>query len=70
MMIEGFYYHAWAEVWLSDPAGQGRWVAVDPTFNQVPADATHLRLVEGDFERMLNVMQVMGKLRVEVVEYQ
>ena len=30
-----FYYHAWPEVWL------GRWVAVDPTLGQFPADASH-----------------------------
>ena len=28
-----FYYHAWAEVYLAD------WIAVDPTFDQFPADA-------------------------------
>ena len=31
-----FYYHAWPEVWLDE------WVAVDPTFGQVPADAAHV----------------------------
>src|SRR2546430_8966554 len=36
-----FYYHAWPEVWLRD------WVAVDPTLDQFPADATHLRFVVG-----------------------
>jgi len=44
-----FYYHAWAEVHL----GSG-WVAVDPTFGQFPADASHIRftnnLPAGDIE--------------------
>jgi hypothetical protein len=70
MMISGFYYHAWAEVWLAGPDGPGAWIAVDPTFNQVPADATHIKLVEGDLDKMLDLMQVMGKLQVKVEAYQ
>jgi hypothetical protein len=68
-MIEGFYYHAWAEVYLAGPDGAGSWVSVDPTFNQSPADATHVKLIEGDLEKMLNLMQVIGRLRVEVEDY-
>src|SRR5687767_15407920 len=34
-----FYYHAWPEVFV------GKWIAVDPTFGQFPADAAHLRFV-------------------------
>jgi transglutaminase-like putative cysteine protease len=33
----GFLYHAWAESLVD-----GRWLAVDPTFGAVPADATHV----------------------------
>ena len=36
-----FAYHAWAEVELD-----GRWVEVDPTWGQIQADVTHLRLGE------------------------
>lgn len=68
-MIDGFYYHAWAEVFLADPAGNGLWVVVDPTFNQNPADATHIRLKEGDLDQMIDLMQVIGKLKVHVEEY-
>jgi len=39
---KGFLYHSWAESYL------GYWLPVDPTFGQVPADATHVKLVEGD----------------------
>jgi len=68
MMLEGFYYHAWAEVYLAGPEGVGAWVAVDPTFHQVPADATHVRLIEGGRDQMRRIGAVMGKLRVEVEE--
>jgi hypothetical protein len=37
--LGAFGGHAWAEVALD-----GRWVPVDPTWGQVPADATHIRL--------------------------
>jgi len=70
-LIKGFYYHAWAEVYLTDEDGKnGRWVRVDPTFNQFPADATHIRLKIGNLEDMLSLMQVVGQTRIEVIEYQ
>ena len=69
-LIDGFYYHAWVEVYLAGPDGQGgRWVAVDPTFNQFPADATHIRLVEGGLDKMLALMGVVGQLKIEVENY-
>jgi hypothetical protein len=58
-----FYYHAWSEVWL------GQWVAVDPVFNQFPADATHVKLVEGGPEQHLALLKVIGQVGVEIVEY-
>lgn len=62
-MKNGFYYHAWPEVWLDE------WVAVDPTFNQFPADATHIRFITGDLARQADIMKLVGKLKVEVMEY-
>jgi hypothetical protein len=62
-MKNGFYYHAWPEVWL------GEWTAIDPTFNQFPADATHIRFVTGDLARQAEILKLVGKLKVEVLEY-
>ncbi len=59
----GFYYHAWPEVWL------GSWFAVDPTFNQFPADATHIRFMTGNLGRQSEITRLVGKLRVKVEEY-
>ncbi|MCB9764652.1 MAG: transglutaminase domain-containing protein [Alphaproteobacteria bacterium] len=60
-----FYYHAWPEVRLG---ADGEWVPVDPTFGQFPADATHVKLVEGDLDRQIEIMGVMGRLGFELVE--
>jgi hypothetical protein len=57
-----FFYHAWAQVYL------GSWISVDPTLNQIPADATHIRLVEGDLDKQLDLVKVVGRLKVEVLE--
>jgi transglutaminase-like putative cysteine protease len=62
-MENGFYYHAWPEVWV------GSWIAVDPTFNQFPADATHIRFVTGNLDRQSDIIRLVGKLKVEVLEY-
>jgi hypothetical protein len=60
-----FYYHAWPEVQLGGPSD---WLPVDPTFGQVPADATHIKLVEGDLDRQVEILGVIGKLKLELVE--
>ncbi len=46
----------------------GRWVAVDPTFYQFPADATHIKLVEGETPGdVLPLVKLIGKLSVEII---
>ncbi|CAN5893003.1 transglutaminase-like domain-containing protein [soil metagenome] len=56
-----FYYHAWPEVWL------GEWVAVDPTLGQYPADASHLRFIVGGLARQVELIRLIGRLRLEVL---
>ncbi|NWF53991.1 MAG: transglutaminase domain-containing protein [Syntrophaceae bacterium] len=58
-----FFYHAWAQVYV------GAWLTADPSLNQVPADAAHIRLVEGDLDRQADLVKVIGRLRVEVKEF-
>jgi len=60
-----FYYHAWPEVMLGGPT---EWVPIDPTFGQLPADATHIKLVEGDLDRQVEILGVIGKLKLELIE--
>lgn len=57
-----FFYHAWPEVWLGD------WVAVDPTLGQVPASAAHLRFVVGGLAQQVEIVRLIGNLRIEVVQ--
>jgi hypothetical protein len=56
-----FYYHAWPEVWLE------RWVAVDPTFGQFPADAAHLRFTVGGLGHQAELLRLMGALHIDVL---
>jgi len=56
-----FFYHAWPEVWL------GEWVAVDPTFGQIPADAAHIRFVTGSLMQQVEIARLIGNLRIEVI---
>jgi transglutaminase-like putative cysteine protease len=58
-----FYYHAWPEVFV------GRWVAVDPTFGQFPADAAHLRFVYGGLDRQAELLRLMGTLKIDVLTF-
>jgi hypothetical protein len=59
-----FYYHQWAEVYT------GRWVPVDPVFGQVPADATHIKLSQGDLSEQLRILNVIGAISIEVLDYE
>ena len=60
---KGFLYHSWAESYA------GQWMAVDPTFGQIPADATHVKLVEGDSPaEMAALAGIIGRIRAKIVE--
>ncbi len=56
-----FYYHAWPEIWLE------RFVAIDPTFGQFPADASHLRFTIGGLGKQAELLRLMGALRIDVL---
>jgi len=60
---DGFLYHSWAESLV-----EGNWIAVDPTFGQTVADATHLKLVEGEsLADLLPLLDWVGRLKVRVL---
>jgi transglutaminase-like putative cysteine protease len=63
-----FYYHAWPEVYLAESDGRGLWLPVDPTLNQFPADATHLRLTRGGLERQASILPLIGRLEISVLD--
>jgi hypothetical protein len=63
-----FYYHAWSEVWLEAGSGLGRWIPVDPTLNQFPADLTHIRLARGGLEKQAVIVGMIGRLQMQVLE--
>jgi transglutaminase-like putative cysteine protease len=68
-----FYYHAWPEVYIDElPSGSGQarglWLPVDPTLNQFPADATHLRLARGGLDKQAAILPMIGRLKIDVVD--
>ncbi len=77
-----FYYHAWPEVYISEGlraegsglqkgsglGAPGLWLPVDPTLNQFPADATHLRVARGGLDKQTVVLPLMGHLTMDVLD--
>jgi len=63
-----FYYHAWPEVYVDEGGNRGLWLPVDPTLNQYPADATHLRLARGGLDRQAAILPLIGKVKMIVIE--
>ena len=66
-----FYYHAWPEVYLDEglrAQGLGLWLPVDPTLNEFPANATHLRLARGGLDKQTVILPMMGRLTMEVLD--
>jgi len=55
----GFYFHQWAKVWV------GKWVDVDPTFDQPLVDATHIKLAEGDLFQQARIIPIIGQLKIK-----
>ncbi len=60
---DGFYYHAWNLV-----NTDGAWLAVDSTFGEFPADATHIVLAVGDISDGIEIMQFLTNIKIQVVE--
>lgn len=59
----GFLYHTWAESWVD-----GGWIAVDPTFGQVEADATHIKIVEGEnIADLAPLLPLIGRLSARII---
>ena len=60
----GFLYHSWNEAWI---AGRG-WQPVDATFGQAHADATHVKLIEGESAaELVPLVNLVGRVRVTSV---
>ena len=61
--FQGFLYHTWAESLVN-----GKWIAIDPTFYQIPADATHIKLVEGELpSELLELVNLIGKIELRII---
>ena len=61
--LGGFAYHAWNESLLG-----GQWVAVDATFGQLGADATHLKLGYGEsIGDVTPLLAWLGVTKIEVL---
>ena len=63
-----FYYHAWPEVYIDEGGNRGLWLPVDPTLNEFPADATHLRLARGGLDKQAAILPLIGHLRMTVLD--
>ena len=57
-----FYYHAWNLLYV------GQWVTADSVFGQMPADATHIRFVSGSPKDQLDLMPVVDKVGIKILE--
>jgi hypothetical protein len=61
---KGFLYHTWAESEVD-----GAWRAVDPTFGQPRADATHIVLVRGEnLADLVPLVEWVGNTSIRVLE--
>lgn len=63
-----FYYHAWPEVFIAEGPDRGHWLPVDPTLNQFPADATHIRLARGGLDRQAAILPLIGRVKMTILD--
>jgi hypothetical protein len=57
-----FYYHAWNVLYI------GTWVTADAVMGQMPADVSHIRFVRGEVDRQIDLIGIIGKVRLKVLE--
>jgi len=57
-----FYYHAWNVLYLG-----GHWITADAVLGTLPADVTHIRLLRGVSDRQIDLIGVIGKLKLEIL---
>jgi transglutaminase-like putative cysteine protease len=57
-----FYYHAWNEACIGD-----RWISLDTTKNQLPADLTHLKFFNGETRELVRIGALIGRLGIEIL---
>ena len=58
-----FYFHAWPEVWFD------KWVPVDPTLAQFPADVTHIPLKEGTLKDIISIVDDIKNIEIEILGF-
>lgn len=58
-----FFYHAWTEGFM------GSWISMDATLNQMPVDATHVKIAHGGLDRQAEIIALIGRLRLEIIDY-
>jgi len=56
-----FFYHAWNECYV----GEGKWLSVDATWGQLPADATHIVFVRGGLDKQFSLIQLLNQVSIE-----
>jgi hypothetical protein len=43
---------------------------MDATLNQMPVDASHLKFIEGNLEKQMEMVKVMDKLELKVIAFE
>jgi hypothetical protein len=46
----------------------GQWITADALFGQLPADVSHLRFATGSPEQQLDIMGIIGKIQLTVIQ--
>jgi hypothetical protein len=58
----GFLYHTWVESLVD-----GEWLVLDPILGQLEADATHIKIIEGEeLADLAPLVNLIGRIRMEV----
>ncbi len=57
-----FYYHAWNVLYL------GNWITADSLMGQMPADVTHIRFIRGGTDQQIDLIGVIGKVKINILE--
>ncbi|UCG78196.1 MAG: transglutaminase domain-containing protein [Nitrospirota bacterium] len=57
-----FYFHSWVEIWFN------KWVPMDPSLVQFPADVSHIPLAAGSVGEIISIIEILDQIEIEVLE--
>ena len=56
------------QIRIAEGGDRGYWLPVEPTLNQFPADATHVRLARDGLDKQAAILPLIGRVKTTILD--